>query len=102
MRNLFLLSAILCNCYVYSQLPVIPVPQVGSLGTYGTDMNTQPRSVQSNPFANSHQASPYDPNEVIRQRQRTRQEIDYAITQMREIEEKQNTALYLIHKGFPS
>ncbi|WP_291587955.1 hypothetical protein [Bacteroides sp.] len=102
MRNLFLLLAILCNCYVYSQLPVIPVPQVGSLGTYGTDMNTQPRSVQSNPFVNSHQASPYDPNEVIRQRQRTRQEIDYAITQMREIEEKQNTALYLIHKGFPS
>lgn len=86
MRNLFLLLAILCNCYVYSQLPVIPVPRAGSLGTYGTDMNTQPRSVQSNPFANSQQASPYDPNEVIRQRQRTRQEIDYAITQMREIE----------------
>lgn len=77
---------------MYSQLPVIPVPQIGSLGTYGRDMNTQPRSVQSNPFANSHiqaspydQANPYDPNEVIRQRQRARQEIDYAIAQMREI-----------------
>lgn len=51
MRNLFLLLAILCNCYVYSQLPVIPVPQVGNLGTYGTDMNTKPHSIQGNPFA---------------------------------------------------
>lgn len=98
MRKLFLVFCSLCNCCLYAQLPVIPIPQVSNLGAYGVDIQS-PSSVPHTTIPS--QTNTYNPNESTRQKQKAQQEIDIAITTMQEIKERQNMALYLIQHGFP-
>ena len=97
-----LLITLLCSCYSYAQLPVIPVPVPNAMDTYGTNINFPSSPGPSAPFTPSKQQNNiYDPNELIRRRQRAQQEIEEATAMMREIEECYSIASSLTKNGFP-
>ncbi|WP_455584675.1 hypothetical protein [Bacteroides sp.] len=102
-KLLTLFFIILCNCHLHAQLPVIQVPQPSAMDTYGININFPSHSNPSNPFVNrTSQNNVYDPNELIRRRQRAQQELDEATNRMMEIEKCQNIAYSLAQQGFPS
>lgn len=93
----------LCSCYSYAQLPVIPVPKSSAMNTYGININLPSSPGPSAPFTPKRQASnTYDPNELMRRRQRAQQEIEAAAGMMREMEERYSIASSLTKNGFPS
>lgn len=68
---------ILCSWHLYAQLPVIPIPQPATMDTYGININLQPHS--SSPPPSNRREQPnnvYNPNELVRRRQRAQQEIE--------------------------
>ena len=98
-----LLITLLCSCYSYAQLPGIPVPVPNAMDTYGININFPSSPGPSAPFTPSKQQNNiYDPNELIRRRQRAQQEIEEATAMMREIEECYSIASSLTKNGFPS
>ena len=73
------------------------------MDTYGTNINFPSSPGPSAPFTPSKQQNNiYDPNELIRRRQRVQQEIEEATAMMREIEECYSIASSLTKNGFPS
>lgn len=101
-KSLTIFFAIICSWHLYAQLPVIPVPQATTMDTYGININPQTHSSTPSPFIKREQSNAYDPNELVRRNQRAQQEIDAAVSMMREIEEHQNIAHSLAQRGFPS
>lgn len=103
MKRLFIMLIIMCDCHLYAQLPVVPVPKAATLGTYGDRTTTRTSSARVVPNMNRvPQSNLYNPNELKKQRQIVQAEIDEAVESMQVIEQRQNTAIYLIQHGFPS
>ncbi|MCS2959368.1 hypothetical protein NXX53_25365 [Bacteroides salyersiae] len=101
-KSLTILLITLCSCYSYAQLPVIPVPVPNAMDTYGTNINFPSSPGPSAPFTPSKQQNNiYDPNELIRRRQRAQQEIEEATAIMREIEECYSIARLSDQKRLP-
>ena len=101
-KSLTIFFTILCSWHLYAQLPVIPGPQTTTMDTYVININPQTHSSTPSPFIKRAQSNAYDPNELERRNQRTQQEINAAVSMMREIEEHQNIAYSLAQRGFPS
>ena len=105
-KSLTIFFTILCSWHLYAQLPVIPVPQTATMDTYGININPQTHSSTPSPFIKRAQSNAYDPNELERRNQRTQQEINAAVSMMREIKslkeegiiKKSGNKITLLHK----